>query len=93
MYKCVVVTCDTYIRASSAPVSPRARPSTGLTSGSESPADDAGLPCPGLGGDEFFPALLRLFEAVLINGLGPLLPSSKRMLIIFSTLITWLMRN
>lgn len=51
------------------------------------------LACTGLGGDELFPALLRLFEAVLMNGLGPLFPLSKGMLIIFSTLITWLMRN
>ena len=32
------------------------------------------------------------FEAVLMNVMGPLLPLSKGMLIIFSSLIMWLMR-
>lgn len=48
----------------------------------------------GLGGDEFSPQPCSgWFEAVLMNVMGPLFPLSKGMLIIFSSLITWLMRD
>lgn len=51
------------------------------------------LSCAGLGGDESSSGPSSgWFEAVLMNVMGPLLPLSKGMLIIFSSLITWLMR-
>ena len=51
------------------------------------------LSCAGLGGNESSSGPSSgWFEAVLMNVMGPLLPLSKGMLIIFSSLIMWLMR-
>lgn len=63
---------------------PAAWPRAGFATRSESP--DVAVPLAGLG-------VLGLLEAPLMNVMGPLFPLSKGMLIIFSSLIIWLMRD
>lgn len=66
---------------------PAAWPRAGLATRSESP--NVAVPQAGLGVLGF----LDWLEAPLMSVMGPLFPLSKGMLIIFSSLIIWLMRD
>lgn len=70
---------------------PAAWPRAGLATRSESP--NAAVPWAGRGDEFYFSASSGWLEAALMNVIGPLFPLSKGMLIIFSSLIMWLMRG